>query len=187
MLIEVKYLFEGEKIRLRSFELSDLDAIMEHWNELSIRHHVGSAVPHSRQEREEFIRNSWKLRSEGSAYIFAIERKDTKEFLGHVSLYVQRNRARSADLGIMIYNKENWDRGYGTDAMKVILEFGFNYQNLHRIELSVYPDNKRAIHVYKKLGFKEVGRKRETRFMNGKYRDEVIMDILQREWRKKNE
>ena len=161
-------LFEGEKVKLRSLELTDLDAMMEHWNKLDIRHNVGTAIPHSRQEREEFIRNSWKLRSEGKAHIFAIERIDTKEFLGHVSIYNQRNRARSADLGIMIYNKENWDKGYGTDAMRVILDFGFNYQNLHRIELSVYPSNKRAIHVYKKLGFKEVGRKREVRFMNGK-------------------
>lgn len=187
MLTKVIPLFEGEKVILRSLELSDLDAMMEHWNKLDIRHNVGSAIPHSRQNREDFIRNSWKLRSEGKGYIFAIERKDTHEFLGHVSIYIQRNRARSADLGIMIHNKENWDKGYGSDAMKVVLEFGFNYQNLHRIELSVYPNNKRAIHVYKKLGFKEVGKKRETRFMNGKYQDEVIMDILQREWRKKNE
>ncbi len=181
------HLFEGEKVRLRSFELSDLDAIMEHWNDLETRHNSGRATPDSRQEREEFIRNSWKLRSEGKAYIFAIENKKTKEFLGHVSIYIQRNRARSANLGIFIYNKDHWDKGYGTDAMKVILNFGFNYQNLHRMDLGVYPTNKRAIHVYKKIGFKEVGRKREIRFMNGKYSDEIIMDILQREWRKKNE
>jgi RimJ/RimL family protein N-acetyltransferase len=180
-------MFEGEKVRLRSLELSDLDTIMEFWNNLDLRHNVGYAFPDSKQNREEFIRNSWKLRKEGKAYIFAIERKDTMEFLGHVSIYIHRNRDRSADLGIMIYNLENWDKGFGTDAMKVILVFGFEYRNLHRIELSVYPDNKRAIHVYKKLGFKEIGRKREARFMNGKYRDEVIMDILQREWRKKND
>jgi len=183
----VIHLFEGEKVRLRSFELSDLDAIMEHWNDLETRHNTGRATPDSRQDREDFIRNSWKLRMEGKGYIFAIEVKKTKEFLGHGSIYVLRNRARSADLGIFIYNKNNWDRGYGTDAMKILLEFGFNYINLHRIELGVYPNNKRAIYVYEKLGFKEVGRKRENRFMNGKYRDEIIMDILQREWRKKNE
>lgn len=181
------HLFEGEKVRLRSFELSDLDAIMEHWNDLETRHNTGRATPDSRQDREDFIRNSWKLRMEGKGYIFAIEVKKTKEFLGHGSIYVLRNRARSADLGIFIYNKNNWDKGFGTDAMKILLEFGFNYINLHRIELGVYPNNKRAIHVYEKLGFKEVGRKRENRFMNGKYRDEIIMDILQREWRKKNE
>lgn len=181
------HLFEGEKVRLRSLELTDLDAMMEHWNDFNIRHNIESAIPDSRQDREDFIKNSWKLRSEGKAYIFTIERKDTNEFLGHASIYIQRNRARSADLGIMIYSKENWDKGYGTDAMNVILDFGFNYQNLHRIELSVYPNNKRAIYMYKKLGFKEVGRRRESRFMDGKYQDEIIMDIIQREWRKMNE
>ena len=180
-------LFEGEKVRLRSLELSDLDAIMKHWNNLETRHNTGRATPDSRQDREDFIRNSWKLRMEGKGYIFAIEVKDTKEFLGHGSINILRNRTWSAGLGIFIYNKENWDKGYGTDAMEVLVNFGFNYINLHRIELGVYPSNKRAIHVYKKLGFQEIGRKRENRFMNGKYTDEILMDILQREWRKKNE
>ncbi|MCG3253737.1 MAG: hypothetical protein KAX09_07795, partial [Candidatus Heimdallarchaeota archaeon] len=61
-------MFEGEKIRLRSLELSDLDAIMEHWNDLETRHNAGRATPDSRQDREDFIRNSWKLRKESKGY-----------------------------------------------------------------------------------------------------------------------
>ena len=175
-------MFEGEKVILRSFELSDLDAIMKHWNDLEFRQNTGRALPNSKQNREELIRNTWKLRQEGRGFFFAIENKDTREFLGHVSINMINNLARSFDLGIFIYNKQNWDKGYGTDAMNIMLKVGFEYLNVHRIELSVYPENERAIYVYKKVGFIEVGRKRQTRFMNGNYRDEIIMDILQEEW-----
>lgn len=175
-------MFEGEKIRLRSLELSDLDSIMENWNDLEFRHNTGSAIPYSRLNREDFIRNTWNLRKEDKGYFFAIETKDSREFLGHVSLFIINKITRSSDLGIFIYNKENWNKGYGTDAMKVILMIGFEYLNLHRIELGVYPENERAISVYRKVGFIEVGRKRKNRFMNGKYRDEIIMDILREEW-----
>ena len=175
-------MFEGEKVRLRSFELSDLEAIMEHWNDLEFRKNTGRALPNSRQNREEFIRNTWKLRQEGRGFFFAIEDKKTKEFLGHVSINLLNTIARSFDLGIFIYNKQNWGKGFGSDAMRLMLKVGFEYLNVHRIELGVYPENERAIKVYKKVGFTEVGRKRQTRFMNGKYRDEIIMDILQEEW-----
>jgi len=175
-------MFEGEKVRLRSFELSDIDDIMAHWNDLEFRETTGSVVPSSREEKLEFIRQTWQLRSDERHYFFAIEDLNTKKFLGHVSLGILKRNAGSSDLGIFIYDKKNWDKGFGTDTMRVILKIGFDYLNLHRIELGVYPNNERAIHVYKKIGFKEVGRKRECRFMSGEYKDEIIMDILKREW-----
>lgn len=175
-------MFEGEKVQLRSLELEDLDDIMKDWNTLSLRVNTGRALPDSRKNREEFIRKSWAYRKEGRGYIFAIEQLETKELLGHCSLFMINRIARSADLGIFIYHKDNREKGYGTDAMRVLLRIGFDFLNLHRIELGVYPENERGIHVYQKVGFKEIGRKREARFMNGSYRDEIVMDILRTEW-----
>ncbi|MFW9923930.1 MAG: GNAT family N-acetyltransferase [Candidatus Thorarchaeota archaeon] len=175
-------MFEGTKVTLRSLELSDLDAITESWNTLEFRMNTGSAIPQSKNDLQEFIINSWDLRKNEKGYIFAIENKSSKEFLGNCSLFVINKNARSANLGVFIYKKENWNKGFGTDAMKVLLKIGFNHLNFHRIELGVYPSNERAIHVYKKIGFQEVGRKRENRYMNGNYHDEILMDILQREW-----
>ena len=179
-------MFDGEKVRLRALELTDLDAIMEHWNDLEMRLNTGRTTPDSRQNREDFIRNAWKLKEEGRNYFFGIEEKKTKEYLGHCSLYLINKIARSSGLGIFIYNKKNWNKGYGTDAMKVLLKIGFEFLNFHRIELSVYPYNTRGIHVYKKLGFREVGRRREARFMSGKYIDEIMMDLLKSEWEKRD-
>ncbi len=66
--------------------------------------------------------------------------------------------------------------------MELILDFGFNYINLNRIELNVYPHNLRAIKLYEKIGFVKVATLRQSRYMNGKYIDEIIMDILRDDW-----
>lgn len=99
-----------------------------------------------------------------------------------MNLIIRNKISKSANIGIWIYEKRNWNKGFGTDAMKVALEFSFDYLNLNRIELSVYPSNTRAIRVYEKLGFKQVGQLRKSRFMNGEYKDVVLMDILKSEW-----
>lgn len=178
-------MFEGTKVILRSLELSDLEEMIASWNNLELRMNTGNTIAQSRNDLEEFIKNSWDLKKNEKGYIFAIENKSSQEFLGHCSLFILNTTVRSANLGIFIYRKENWNKGFGTDAMKVLLYIGFNYLNFHRIELGVYPSNERAIHVYKKIGFQEVGRKRDNRFMNGAYRDEIIMDILKPEWLEK--
>ena len=62
--------------------------------------------------------------------------------------------------------------------MELLVEYGFNILNMNRIELSVYDFNSRAFKTYQKVGFIEEGRKRQARFHNGKYQDEIIMSIL---------
>jgi len=76
-------------------------------------------------------------------------------------------------------------KGYGTDAMKVLLRIGFEYLNLHRIGLNVFDTNPRAIHVYEKVGFTKTGVNRHTDYVEGKYVNDVQMDILEDEWREK--
>jgi RimJ/RimL family protein N-acetyltransferase len=169
-------MFVGQKVILRQLELTDIDDIMKNWNDLEFRTNTGRATPDSREEKMAFIRKAWELKQEGKGYFFAIVEKQTRRFLGHGSLRLINRVARSADLGIFIYNRADWNQGFGSDAMKVLLDFGFKHINLHRIELGVYPENDRAIHVYKKIGFRKIGRKRQNRFMAGRYRDEILMD-----------
>ena len=73
--------------------------------------------------------------------------------------------------------------GYGTESLRLLLDYGFNYLNLNNIHLGVKAFNERAIACYKKVGFKEYGRRREAYFLNGKYYDHVFMDILAREFK----
>ena len=89
--------------------------------------------------------------------------------------------------GIMIGEKNYWGKGYGTEAIELLMEYAFKTLNLNRIELMVYDFNQRAIHCYEKLGFIREGLKRQAVFINGGYHDILIMAILQQEWNEKND
>ena len=67
--------------------------------------------------------------------------------------------------------------------IQLILDFGFNYLNLNNIDLALMEFNERALKCYKKCGFKEIGRRRKCKFINGKYYDSILMDILSEEFK----
>ncbi len=89
---------------------------------------------------------------------------------------------RSAVLGIFIGDKEYRSNGYGTEAIKLLLEYGFRYLNLHSIRLQLLAINERAHKCYLKCGFKDTGCERERVYINGKYYDKLHMDILENEF-----
>ena len=175
-------MFDGKKVTLRSFELADIEEIMKHWNTISLRRELGPVVPDSREERLHWIRRTWEERKVGRGYTFAVEDLKTKRLLGYASLKGVRPINRTASVSIAIFSEEDRGKGFGTDAMKVLLRFGFDFLNLHRIGLNVFDTNPRAIRVYEKVGFKKVGVMRHTDFVEGKYVNDVAMDILEDEW-----
>lgn len=89
---------------------------------------------------------------------------------------------RSGTFGIVIGEKEYWGKGYGKEATLLLLDFAFNMLNLHNIMLGVYEFNNRAYNLYKKVGFKEIGRKREYQTVAGKKYDMIMMDLLSTEY-----
>jgi RimJ/RimL family protein N-acetyltransferase len=177
-------MIEGKNVRLRSFELSDLDEIMTHWNNMELRNLVGSADrgPVCRNDEEEWIRNTWKQRQERKAFTFAIETIADAKLIGGTGLFNIDWTSRSAMAGISIYDPNYWGKGYGQESMNLILDFAFRNLNLNRVELNTFAFNKRALKCYLKVGFKEVGRRRNARFINGQYCDDIVMDILRDEW-----
>ena len=113
---------------------------------------------------------------------FAIVTLDENKLIGSISLEKINYTNRTAVLGIFIGDKNAREKGYGTEAIQMILEYGFRYLNLNNIGLDVMEFNPRAIRCYKKCGFQEVGRERKSRFVNGKYYDSIHMDILAEEF-----
>lgn len=90
--------------------------------------------------------------------------------------------SRSALFGISIYDPQDWGKKFGREAARLLVKYAFNVLNLNRIELEVLDNNERALRCYHAVGFREVGRKRKSRYTNGEFRDEVIMDLLREEW-----
>ena len=113
---------------------------------------------------------------------FAIVEKENDKLIGTVGLHDTNYINRTATLGIFIGDYDYRSKGYGTEAILLILDYGFNYLNLNNIKLNLMEFNERAYKCYKKCGFKEYGRRRKCNFINGKYYDTVEMDILAEEF-----
>ncbi|MEM2839657.1 MAG: GNAT family protein [Thermoplasmata archaeon] len=118
-----------------------------------------------------------------SKYNFTILTRKGKP-IGNITLREIDYVHRCATLGIMIGEKEYWDRGYGSDAIDALLGFAFDTLAMHRVELRALELNRRALECYKKCGFRIEGRRRKHWYYKGKYIDDVLMGILSDEWRK---
>jgi RimJ/RimL family protein N-acetyltransferase len=103
--------------------------------------------------------------------------------IGEVLLFDLDRVNGSAQLGIFIGETDEWGRGYGTDAVNAIVEFGFAELRLERIWLNVWTENPRARRAYEKAGFVHEGTLRHDRYEHGEYTDGHILSILRDEWR----
>ena len=115
-------------------------------------------------------------------YQFAIVKQENDELIGNCSLHDLDFINQKGTVGIFIGDKENRGKGYGSEALELLLSYGFNHLNLNNIMLTVYSFNEPAINCYKKVGFKEIGRRRQCYFKNNERYDEIYMDILRREY-----
>ena len=115
-----------------------------------------------------------------SGYNFAIVLKESDQLIGNISLMKISFIDKIGEIGLFIGPKEEKGKGYGPEAIKLLLDYGFNALNLQNIELGVYSFNERAIKAYKKLGFKEYGRRTKSKYLNGEYYDLVLMEYLKK-------
>ena len=113
---------------------------------------------------------------------FDIVELNSNKLVGTISLGQFSWVNRSSVLGIFIGDKDFRDNGYGTEAINLLLEYGFKYLNLHSIRLDLIAINEIAHKCYLKCGFKDTGRSRDAVFLNGKYYEELHMDILESEF-----
>jgi RimJ/RimL family protein N-acetyltransferase len=116
---------------------------------------------------------------------FAIVEQITDKLIGNCSLMDIDNASKTAELGIFIGDAENRGKGYGTEAVKLLLDYGFNYLNLQNIMLKVLAFNECAIKAYEKAGFKEFGRRTKAYYFNNEYHDQIFMEILKEDFNQK--
>lgn len=115
--------------------------------------------------------------------LFAIvARSEPDRLIGNCGLHQMNHIDRIAECGIFIGDKEFWNRGFGGEALGLLLDFGFHVLNLENIKLNVFEYNTRAIRCYEKLGFRHIGRRRKARRVGGSTYDVLYMDILAEEF-----
>jgi RimJ/RimL family protein N-acetyltransferase len=171
----------GERVRLRGVRDDDLPTLakweMDPGRTATLKNRV---VPPSEASAKEYIAKVSGNQQDDLG--FAIETLDDPPLLvGLVGISGGRLKDRCAELGIAL-GREYIGRGYGSDATRVIVGYGFREMGLHRIQLSVAAFNLAGIRAYQKAGFVEEGRHRESVLHDGRWYDEVLMSILDHEW-----
>jgi RimJ/RimL family protein N-acetyltransferase len=175
-------MFYSQRLRLRAVEREDLPRFVSWLNDPEVRNHLALYLPLSLAAEERWFEK--ELAGPGDEQPLVIEVKDGTSWLpaGGCGFKGIDWRNRSAGLGIFIGDRANWGQGYGTEAVRVLLEHGFGTLNLHRVWLEVYETNRRAIPSYEKAGFVAEGCKRQAVFKGGKYDNVILMSVLRPEW-----
>ena len=165
----------GKKCYLSPISTEDADQYCIWLNDLEVSSNLLIFNQQLSLEREKMILQDM---IKNGAQSYAIVDVENDKLIGNCSLFRINERNRKAEVGIFIGNKDYWSKGYGSEALSLLIDYGFNILNLNNIMLEVFGFNKRAIKSYKKVGFKEIGRRREAVIVAGKKHDEIYMDVL---------
>ncbi len=153
---------------------------MKYINDLELKEYISTIFPFNEILETDWIRS---LSSKKNEVHFGIEVDGT--LVGTTGLRDIDFVSKRAEFGIMIFNKDYWNKGIGTDATKLILKYGFEILGLHRIMLKVFESNTRAFRVYEKCGFKIEGRERQAIQRKGKFEDFIVMSVLELDYFKR--
>ena len=167
----------GERIYLSPMNKDDAEIYTKWLNDAEVSVNLGQYAKMITLNNEQ--KHLENMTSDGQNFAIVLN-DDT--LIGNISLFEIDSTSRKATVGLFIGEKENRGKGYGTEALRLILNYGFKTLNLHNIMLQVDSTNEQGIACYKKVGFREFGRRREAQYRNGCYIDGVYMDILDSEF-----
>ena len=179
-------LFRGKLVRLCAIDAKTMAEAASKWSRDSEYMRLGNSGPvrvySVKSTKEWFDKEEEK---EVPSYIpFAIRLLEDDRLIGDIGLGGIQWSQGDAFVGIGLGERECWGKGYGTDAMQVILRYAFTELNLQRVSLDVYEYNPRAIRSYEKAGFAHEGRMRKMLDLDGKRWDMIYMGILREEWQR---
>lgn len=177
----MKNLLLGENIRLSSIKEKDIDIIMEWFDDYEFLTYfdILPAIPQIKDQVNDTLDYFIKPQNR---VIFAIRHNETKDIIGITGFDdIQWNNG-TATLFVGIGDKTHTGKGFGKEALRMLINFGFYELNLHRIQLNVIAYNERAIRLYESLGFVREGAYREFVNRGGRRTDLYLYGLLENEW-----
>ena len=179
-------LFRGDLVRLTSEDPEESARTTSSWarnSEYQRLLDTEQAELWSAKKRQEWREKDLDENSPDQ-FFFYIRTLEDDKLIGFVGLFGVAWIHGDAWVGIGIGERDAWGKGYGTDAMRLILKFAFTELNLHRVTLGVFAYNTRAIRSYEKAGFILEGTEREALHRDGSHADGLYMGILREDWKK---
>ena len=173
-------MIDGKNIRLGPLKKEYISYYVKWFNNPEMTQYLGMIRPMTLENEEQWYENA--IKNQNAVYFAILLIDEGKEqLIGNCAVDIDW-RNKLGHLGITIGEKDLWGKGYGTEAMQLLINYSFQTLNIHKVELQVYDFNTRAIKSYTKLAFKEEGILRKSHYVNGKYVDLIVMGILKDEW-----
>ncbi len=176
-------MIHGQRLRLRAVEKSDLPHFVRWLNDPEVIAGLTVDWPLAAWQEEEWFAGLSKRPQHERPLVIEVPQGEGWQPIGNLSLMNIDWKVRQAEVGIMIGEKTYWNRGYGGEALRLLLDHAFAVLNLNRIFLHVYANNPRAIRAYEKIGFVHEGRLRQAHYAAGRYHDVLMMSVLRSEWK----
>lgn len=168
----------GKKTILRPLEKKDVPLFTRWINDPDVSHYLNTCLPMTEREEEEWLENLAKKKQTDIVLGLEVDGK----LIGLMGIHGISWRDRCATTGAMIGEKEYWNKGHGTDAKMVLLNYAFNTLGLRRIASSVVAYNKRSLNYSLHCGYKIEGTRKKRFFRNGRYHDEIILAVFKKDW-----
>ncbi|MGL4649181.1 MAG: GNAT family N-acetyltransferase, partial [Caldilineaceae bacterium] len=177
----IVHMLRGERVTLRAISREDIPRLWSFNNSLEIELAGGGdpPIPQSLARFEaDFEQAVSKGGRDGSAFVIEAD----SQCIGQCALFNASEAARSCELGITIGDPIYLGKGYGREAISLLLQYAFRYRNYRKVWLEVNDSNARAIGAYRACGFVEEGRLRAHVWSDGAYQDLILMGILRSDW-----
>lgn len=173
-------LYVGKLVRLAA-PCPDDHEVMAKWSTNMEFWRMLDSDPARPYDAEYYSNETKEMKQDKNIVLFRLRTLDDDKLIGFADLYLHWN-AQSCILALAIGDPDYWNRGFGTDAMRLLVNYAFRELNLYRVGLNVFSYNERAIHVYEKVGFVHEGRQRAALYRDGQRFDLMFMSVLRPEW-----
>lgn len=170
---------QNQHIFLRALEPEDLDFLYTTENNPEIWHLSHTQTPFSRFALKHYLEGSLG----GDIYTLkelrlVICRLEDNQAIGFIDLFDFDAKNKRAGVAIVIENKENRGKGYGSEALELLKDYAFSVLELHQLYANILADNPESIRLFLKHNFREVGTKKDWHFENGKFKDEILFQRI---------
>ncbi|KAI0055430.1 acyl-CoA N-acyltransferase [Artomyces pyxidatus] len=174
-------MYHSSRFIYRESRPSDIDDLMAMWNDAEIQRNMTAEYPAPKTDAFRETLGQWA--NSTLLYVVVID-KETGKLVGQTSLRwpgIGATKNRDAELGMMI-GREYWGRGVGREVLEWTMSHGFRALGLHRISISVFEGNPKAIALYKKAGFAQEGARSKANWVDGEWEDLILMGMLEEDY-----
>jgi len=176
-------MIRGDKIYLSELDFANSEVVRGWLNDPEVYRYL--MVGHTPIGRDD-ERNYYEAHTNaGDTRDFEIHLAENGRYIGNIGIKGITLVHRRAEMGIVIGSKQDWGKGYAFDAIVTMLRYAFDTLGLHAVKIRAHEDHTRALDLYRRVGFVDVGRDREAVFQEGRFADYVALDIIDREFRER--